>query len=202
MGKLHRQNSEEDNIMISFAQYAKRRGVSKAAVTKAAKSGRISYVEEKGRKLVDPEQADEEWEKNTGHNHGGSRPKKHKVRTEIYGAGNNGAPNYTQANSIYKTYQAKIVKLDYEERLGHLISRKQVEKDSFDCARITRDNILSVAARIYQELAAESDPNEVYRKLNKELIRSLEETSKEIGESSENAFGDIESLPAELRTGT
>ncbi len=52
--------------MITAAEYARLRGVSRNAVSKAIKAGRISVTTAaNGRMLIDADQADREWAANT-----------------------------------------------------------------------------------------------------------------------------------------
>ncbi len=62
---------------MTQAEYAKYRGVSAPAVSKAIRSGRIDvYLDEKGRKLIDPVKADAQWSLNSSPTTGGDTSKK------------------------------------------------------------------------------------------------------------------------------
>jgi hypothetical protein len=194
---------------MNMSQYARHRGVTPRTIRKAIDKKKIPY-KKKGKKiLIDPDVADRAWEKNgekPRHPSGQAEPGTRPVMPRDHGDfEDEDYHDYNQANTAYKAYQAKLHKLKFEQECADLVPRAEIDKAAFDCSRITRDNMLAIAARTYQELAAESNPHEVYRKLTEEITKALEDTSREIGdfyENGENASGDSESIHKELLTGT
>lgn len=71
-------------------------------------------------------------------------------------------------------FRAKLVELEYEERVGTLVKKSEVEKEGFRVARLIRDGVLNVPARLAGILAAESDQHKVHDLLEKELRQALE----------------------------
>jgi hypothetical protein len=54
--------------LMGFREYARYRGVSGEAVSKAVRSGRISTIQDhNGNRKIDPAIADQEWDRNTNH---------------------------------------------------------------------------------------------------------------------------------------
>lgn len=54
--------------LMGFREYARYRGVSGEAVSKAVRSGRISTIQDQnGNRKIDPAIADQEWDRNTHH---------------------------------------------------------------------------------------------------------------------------------------
>lgn len=158
--------------LITPTAYAKQKGVTKQAVHRAIKDGRITFKMKNGRKMIDPRVADQEWKRNTGHS---DELNQSNDRTSLQ-------PSYAAHRAIEKAYKARLAKLEYEERTGKLVSAEKVKIDGFNFARILRDNILNVPDRISTELAAETDPAIVHSKLMDELIRALGEVVGSTGE--------------------
>jgi hypothetical protein len=98
-------------------------------------------------------------------------------RGEIPGAGGSAAaaavpiaaPDYNRARAAKEIYEARLKQLEYEERRGSLISRKEVEMRAYNRARVLRDALANVPVRLAAQLAAESDPHVVHDLLLAEL---------------------------------
>ncbi len=169
--------------LLTLTQYAAHRKVSKAAVSKAVKEGRITLVVDPatGKRSVDPITADKEWTANT-------------VAGQKSAAGVNGqpppgeakpaddkpkGPSYADSRAIREAYAARMSKLEYQEKMGSLMSVEKVKSDSFRMARITRDAILAIPDRISHELAATTDQHTVHVTLTKALIEALDQLVRE-----------------------
>ena len=164
--------------LLTLTQYAAHRKVSKAAVSKAVKEGRITLVVDPatGKRSVDPITADKEWTANT-------------VAGQKSAAGVNGqappgepkpddkpkGPSYADSRAIREAYAARMSKLEYQEKMGSLMSVEKVKQDAFRMARITRDAILAIPDRISHELAATTDQHTVHVTLTKALIDALDQ---------------------------
>jgi hypothetical protein len=147
----------------AYAAHRKARGLPGArrnAVTKALQEGRIHRMEN-GR--IDPEEADRDWAANT------SQAKRREV-----------APaSYQEARAIREALNARMTKLDYEERLGQLVPAAEAKKEAFEMGRIFRDRMLAIPGRVAASLAAETDVKRVEAKLASEIRRALEELAIE-----------------------
>lgn len=84
-------------------------------------------------------------------------------------------PDFNKARAAKEIYEARIKKLDYEERLGNLVSRKSVEVEAFTAFRILRDACFNIPDRVSAQIAAETDGTVVYEILMVELRRAFEE---------------------------
>jgi hypothetical protein len=135
---------------ISIRAYARHRGVSHTAVEKAIAAGRIGTLADGS---IDPATADAEWERNTFYPHGGA------------------SPQYAQARTVHEHYRARLARLDYEERVGQLVSK--VEVAAFNQYRRFRDAMLNIPDRISAQLAAETDAARVYEILAAEIRKTL-----------------------------
>lgn len=108
---------------LSMRQYAKRRGVSAEAVSKAIRDGRLrlSLTAVDGRpKIADPEMADREWRENTDAS----------KAPDAWKTGSRGAASATLADAAMRerVARAQLAELDYETRAGALVSAREVER--------------------------------------------------------------------------
>lgn len=179
--------------LLSMRQYAKHRGVSPEAVSKAVQKGRISTVTtEDGKRLIDPEKADQEWAANTQNTKRQMPTRAEKAQgktrsTQVEdeepaapAAGtpgqSQGGPSYAQSRAIREAYAARLAKLEFEEKSGRLVAVDRVKVEAFRTARTVRDAVLNIPDRIAAELASYgNDPARIHERLTQELVQSLEE---------------------------
>lgn len=83
-------------------------------------------------------------------------------------------PTYAQSRAIREAYQARLAKLDFEERSGRLVPADQVKADAFKAARQVRDAMMNIPDRVAMELANEFDPARIHEKLAAEIRVALE----------------------------
>lgn len=167
--------------------YAKRRGVTPAAVRKAIKTGRISIMNGK----IDPEIADSQWRSNTDEtkprnsvsgNPGGLS------RTATPPAPASAAPgqalprtgSYAAARAARETFEARLKELDLKVRTGKLISVDEVRIVAFNASRKARDLLLAIPDRVSAVVAGLTDASEVHRVLSEEIRRVCEELSQPV----------------------
>jgi hypothetical protein len=83
-------------------------------------------------------------------------------------------PILAESQRKKEEFRAKLVELEYEERVGMLVRKSEVEKAAFRVGRLVRDAVLNVPSRLAGILAAESDQRKVHDLLEKELRQALE----------------------------
>ncbi len=135
--------------VLSQRAYARYRGTSLSTVQKAIHSGRVTVLPD-GR--IDADTADREWEANT------------KKRGPVMGARRQpdddgdafGAAQYTKARAVREHYQARLAKIEYEEKVGSLVSKDEVKIAQFNIDRQRRDAMLNIADRVCAAIAAEA----------------------------------------------
>jgi hypothetical protein len=145
---------------LTIRGYAKHRGVSHTAVEKAIQQGRIRTT---ASGLIDAEQADQDWSRNTASNREPGT-----------------APSYSQSRAIREAYLARLAKLDYEERSGKLVDAEEVASAITTMTMGTRDGLLAIPSRIAPILAAETDEHQVYQILDEEIRRTLGSLSENL----------------------
>ncbi|MBF0399659.1 MAG: hypothetical protein HQL90_02710 [Magnetococcales bacterium] len=182
---------------ISIRSYARQRDVTEGAVRKAVKSGRIP-IEADG--TIDPAKANVAWERNTSPaqqrkpepvlvrpapDPTPAKPPLPSVRQpsqrpaeQDAGPSVAGMPNYQMSRAVRETYNAKLTRLDYEERTGKLLNAEDVAKEAFALARRVRDRLLNIPSRMASVLASETDSKTIEAMLSQELRIALEELSQ------------------------
>jgi len=180
---------------MTLSEYARHRGCDLKAVQFAVERQRI-FREPDGR--LDSEKADRDWEKNTNHANARYGPKHRRSASGAAMGGGGGwaghkadsaaaalaepekmagSMSFANARTIKEIYDAKLKKLEHDEKQGKLISRRDVEVAAFNRFRVLRDAILNVPTRIAAQLAAETDTNLVHEIIETELRTVLEEFS-------------------------
>ncbi|MEO5333838.1 MAG: hypothetical protein H7839_17635 [Magnetococcus sp. YQC-5] len=189
---------------MGVREYARHRGVSHSAVEKAIKSGRIKK-EADG--TIDPSGADAAWERNTSPAQQRKpapapipvksapvsdkpaptptnppvppvrQPPQRPAEPEA-GPSTAGMPNYQMSRAVRETYNAKLTRLEYEEKTGKLLNAEDVAKEAFALARRVRDRLLNIPSRMASVLASETDSKAIELLLSQELRIALEELSE------------------------
>lgn len=182
MGKTknNRQSSSK-----SYRAYARHRGVSPEAVSKAVKTGRIT-VGPDGK--IDSVKADREWPENTNPAKAFSsiiNKQKHQGHDELpttpgadAATPAPGVPSYLQSRAIREAYEARLAKLEFEIKTGRLVNADEVKVMAFNVARITRDRMMNIPDRIAPILAAMSDTHEIHELLSAEIRLACEELTR------------------------
>ena len=177
-------------MLMGYREYARHRGVSLGAVQKALRDGRITANEEK---KIDSAVADRDWAINTDASRiavsaievaaplaqkeisfaapaGGEADRP--AGEELTG-NDKSASEYREHRSKREYYVAAKHKLEYEQLLGQLINVDDARRIAFTSFRAIRDSVLNVAARIKDQLAAETDPHVCEELLERELSAAL-----------------------------
>lgn len=156
-------------------EYARRRGCSPAAVSRAVKEGRLdlSVIGEGRRRRIDPAIADKEWARNTDH---AKRPRSGGEESSDLDL------SYAEARARREFWQAEKTRLEAEALGGSLVSAEKVKRDAFDLYRRHRNNLLSLPERLAADLAAEDDVHAVNVMLKEAITEALQEISSGIDE--------------------
>lgn len=150
------------NSLISQADYARRKGWSRAYVSKLVKAGRITLVEGK----IEPLRADAEIE--------ASANPAYDSDNKVLSSAGNQKIDYLQARAMREHYNAETAKLDYEVKAGLLVDRAAVEGQAFNTARAVREALTQIPARICGLVVAIDDADEIEKLLEDEINSALE----------------------------
>jgi hypothetical protein len=174
--------------VVSAHAYAKHRGVSAKAVTKAIKDGRLQRsVEKRGPGwAINPIEADQEWAESTD---SGSGYPGHAVQMALVEPPEPvAAPevtalsrpiSYAEARAQHERFKARLAELELEQREGKLVEAEAAKKEAFRIARLVRDAMLNIPDRVAAELAAEGNQFKVHQRLTQEIRRALEDMKLE-----------------------
>lgn len=158
---------------MTAREYAKARGISHTAVNKAIKSGRLSaaLVSQEGRStIIDSDVADREWprgEKEIMRDQYAPKAGEDRVTVDKV------ASTYQQSRAAREAFQAKLAKLEFEQKSGKVVNAEEVRAEAFKIARFVRDAMLNIPDRLAAELAAENDQFKVHARLTQEIRRAL-----------------------------
>lgn len=141
---------------VSLRAYAKHRGVTLKAVQKAIQSGRIRTTAD-GK--IDAGEADSDWERNTGPKvrptAASAPPAPAPIEQQRPDAVAGGTLDYAKARAIIAHYEARLAKIEYEERIKKLINADEVSVAAFNLFRMFRDRMLNIPDRVVGALIAE-----------------------------------------------
>ena len=175
---------------IGLRAYARHRGCSPSAVTRAIKDGRIAKAvrrDKKGHPKIDPIAADREWAAHTDPARGfPTRPSQADVdgrnasNSEAEVVPGEELPSFEESRAKREAFSANLKELEYQKAAGKLVWAHEVRASSFKTARMVRDAILVIPSRVSPILAAMDDPFEIREKLTAELTQALWALSKRI----------------------
>jgi uncharacterized membrane protein YkoI len=179
-------------MLMSLRAYARYRGCALRSVQFAIARGRIRR---NANGLIDSEEADRDWAANTLHSNARPGPRQRTRAVEpasdveiplVQLSSSKIAGNLAPARAAKEVFEARLKRIELEERQGNLVYKGSVQIDAFNRARILRDAILNVPDRLSASLAAESDTAVVRDLLETELVRILEQYP---GGSSDYVWG-------------
>lgn len=149
--------------MISVRDYAKHRGCSPAAVSKAIKQGRLEKSITRDKlghpKIVDPVKADQEWERNTAPRPEAEPEPKPKPRATakekapeapVEPVDTSGVPSYADSRARAEAAKAGLQTLKLMEERGALVRVDGVRAEVSSKFSEIRAKLLGVASRLLQ----------------------------------------------------
>ena len=147
----------------AYARHRKETGLPAAdpmAVEKALRTGRIQRDADGE---IDFEKADEDWERNT-------RPRASPEDKEQLS-------HYSRSRAIREFYQASLARIEYDERVGKLLPKDEVQAAAFNTYRQFREQLLNIPDRVAAIIAAETglDTKRVHEILTAEVRHALNE---------------------------
>ena len=82
------------------------------------------------------------------------------------------------SRAVRETYNAKLARLDYEERTSKLLNAEEVAREAVEVARRVRTRMFGIPGQMAEALASETDSRAIEHLLTKELRTALEELSQ------------------------
>ena len=160
-------------MLISLAELAMLKNVSRAAVTKKIKSGRLhgAVVNHNGRKMVNKEEAFRLWD--MADTRVVTTVKK-ELKQKIDSLPADSIPDFAESKAKREFYLAELAKLDVEEKKKQLVSVDEIKKSSFAKARSIREALTNLADRLSHQLAGEDDATVIHNIISTEHREALE----------------------------
>lgn len=174
------------------AQYAKHRGVSRQAISKLVKNGKIPFEKIDGKLVINFARADHALDQNvdpsrklaaaSSHQNVGTSPEDDDdlFAVQVKKAGPQNAddqgPGYQEHRALREGYNAELARIELEERLGNLINRQEVEEAMVTAGRRIRqglDGVTSWADEL--DAAARNGGANAVRAVLKDKMRGLQE---------------------------
>lgn len=184
---------------LTQAQYARRRGVSREAVSKAVRDGRIK-LDARGK--LNPAAADAAWAANTDPNRGGKAgatpPPDPAPPPPTAAAGELAPPGDVEpgempagmtlnaARMLREWNQAMKISQERRKEAGELVEAADVEDAAFRASRTVRDLLMAVPDRVDADFASITDPTEIHRKLSAELRKICDDFSRLLMQDEES----------------
>lgn len=172
-------------MKITITEYARRKGCSRTAVYKAIAAGRIDkgLIVEGENKFIDPDVADAEWVRN--HNpayerttkSGGKTVNVEKTEEQQPTIAPNNEATLAAAKRAHAVFKAKMAELEYKEKLGTLVDKKQVYDSLFAFGKELRTAVLGVPERVIDGILAADNRHDAFSILYDELVNVLEALS-------------------------
>ena len=161
-------------MLITMAELAKLKNVSRMAVSKKVRSGKLdgAIVNHNGKKLVNKDEAFRLWELQAPP----SRDKsvRTQLKKEINSLPADSIPDFAESKAKREFYLAELAKLDVEEKKEQLVSVDEIKKSSFAKARDIREAFSYLADRLSHQLAGEDDATVIHNLLSTEHREALE----------------------------
>ena len=160
-------------MLISLAELAMLKNVSRAAVTKKIKSGKLegAVVNHNGRKMVNKEEAFRLWDMVDTRT---VTTVKKELKQKIDSLPADSIPDFAESKAKREFYLAELAKLDVEEKKKQLVSVDEIKKSSFAKARSIREALTNLADRLSHQLAGEDDATVIHNLLSTEHREALE----------------------------
>lgn len=172
--------------LISPAAYARQRGVSKEAVSKAIASGRITPIPKNGRNMIDAEVADIQWARNTNPDQqqrgapaqfettearakAAQRGNENAAEPPAAGSIADGNPMLVEEKTASERLRRNLLEIEIAEKRGELVKRADVVKAHAQKLMSARDLLEGIADRVAAKFAAEVSAEVIHRELVKEI---------------------------------
>jgi len=161
-------------MLITMAELATLKNVSRTAVSKKIKSGKLegAIVNHNGRKLVNKEEAFRLWDLQAPPSKDITVRKK--LKEEIDSKTAEEIPSYGESKAKREYFLAELAKIDVEQKKEQVIDVEIITKSAFAKARAIRASLENIADRLSHQLAGEDNPSAIHKILTEEHREALE----------------------------
>ena len=161
-------------MLITMAELAMLKNVSRQAVSKKIKTGKLdsAIVNHNGKRMVNKEEAFRLWDLQAPPSKDTTVRKK--LKQEINSKKVEEIPAYGESKAKREYFLAELAKLDVEEKKKQLVSVEEIKKSSFATGRSIREALTNLADRLSHQLAGEDDATVIHNILSTEHREALE----------------------------
>lgn len=165
--------------IVSAAQFAKKLKLSRERVSRAIADGILvkSVTKKKHGKswryFIDMADGLKEWNENIDPAKQRDQFKIDSTKSMHEGGENQSAASYQKARAMKEIFAAKNAELEYNEKIGKLVSVDRVKLESHKMARRVRDSLLAVPDKVAPELAHMDNPREISIFIKEKIAEAL-----------------------------
>ena len=165
-------------MLITMAELATLKNVSRTAVSKKVKSGKLdgAVVNHNGKRLVNKEEAFRLWDLQAPPSKDTTVRKQ--LKQEIDAKSDDEIPSYGESKAKREHFLAELARLDVEQKKKDLIPVADIKKSRFEIGRAIREKLTNLADRLASQVAGETDPQIIHKLLTEEHRAALEQLVK------------------------
>ena len=165
---------------ITMTQLAELKQVSKAAVSKKVKSGKLdaAMVIENGKKKFNRDIALKLWESNTDPTNQIVQQKVN-LMDHIENLPINEIPDFNVSRAKKMFYDAALAEIEVKVKDGTYVDAKETEQKGFELAKSLSDKLLTLPDRVSSMFASETDQSIIGKTLREEIILAINTSVKQ-----------------------
>ena len=173
-------------MLITMAELAEIKGISKAAVSKRVKSGRLdaAIVLIGGKKKLNKDIALDIWENTTDiqrtaiQQQGLTPEQKNELLNVIDELPAEEIPDFNTSRAKKMYYDAKLAEIEVNFKNKELVDAKETEKKGYELAKSMSSKLMSLPERVSALFASETDAASIGKVLKEELYNCIDEVVK------------------------
>ena len=173
-------------MLITMAELAEIKGISKAAVSKRVKSGRLdaAIVLVGGKKKLNKDIALDLWENTTDiqrtaiQQQGLTPEQKNELLNVIDELPAEEIPDFNTSRAKKMYYDAKLAEIEVNFKNKELVDAKETEKKGYELAKSMSSKLMSLPERVSALFASETDAASIGKVLKEELYNCIDEVVK------------------------
>ena len=173
-------------MLITMAELAEIKGISKAAVSKRVKSGRLdaAIVLVGGKKKLNKDIALDIWENTTDiqrtaiQQQGLTPEQKNELLNVIDELPAEEIPDFNTSRAKKMYYDAKLAEIEVNFKNKELVDAKETEKKGYELAKSMSSKLMSLPERVSALFASETDAASIGKVLKEELYNCIDEVVK------------------------
>jgi hypothetical protein len=157
--------------LVTVSEYARHRGCDEKAVRKAIEADRITTVERDGKRLIDPEVADIQWERNTRARVRPNAPPAPPAAESPPAASSPppAGPDYNVEKALEAKADRELKQIAAARAAGRVLDRERAERAAFESFRELRDATFSACKSQARRVQGLVELREIELALEEEL---------------------------------